>query len=126
MGLAIAMVAINGAIAQQYPLQSLLHPSFYGKTARDAVDDAALRTVPKSASVAAQNPYLPHLAHREHAYIFSSQAPETQFIVIDTRHAERQYFPNASFKQLKKALSRRRARYRTVFSHAGVVVLERR
>jgi uncharacterized membrane protein len=52
------------------PLGARYDPSLYRVTAHHRLAAQAVHAIPPAARVAAQDPYVPHLSHREHIYLY--------------------------------------------------------
>jgi uncharacterized membrane protein len=70
------------------PLGAKFEPALYRVTAHHRLAAQVVDGVPDGARVAAQDPYVPHLSHREHIYLYPwISIPESQieYVVLD-RH----------------------------------------
>jgi uncharacterized membrane protein len=77
---------VGYALFSYAPLGAKYDPSLYKVTEHDRIAAAIVDAVPEGASVAAQDPYVPHLAHREHIYLYPWVAIDLDrigYIVLD-------------------------------------------
>ena len=65
------------------PLLKLGEADFYRSPTTVEDSYSALREVPDNASVAAQNPFVPHLSHRSEVYLYPEN-PEADYIILNS------------------------------------------
>ena len=90
-GLAVLLgtTVVGYALFSHGPLGGLYDPALYRVGAHERMARAAVKTVPDGARVAAQDPYVPHLSHRRHIYLYpwvSIGMENIDYLVLD-RHA---------------------------------------
>jgi uncharacterized membrane protein len=61
---------IGYALFSHAPLGARYEPERYRVTAHHRLAARAVNAIPKDAKVATQDPYVPHLSHREHIYLY--------------------------------------------------------
>jgi len=68
------------------PLGGRYEPARYQVTEHHQLADQAVQMIPSNAKVAAQDPYVPHLAHREHIYLYpwiSIGLENIEYVLLD-------------------------------------------
>jgi hypothetical protein len=87
LALALVGTAVVGyALYSQAPLGGRYKPDLFARTEHSRMAALAVAAVPDDARVAAQDPYVPHLAHREHIYLYpwiSIDTSEIDYILLD-------------------------------------------
>jgi uncharacterized membrane protein len=99
---------------------------WYARTPADDRLEAALRTIPASASVSTWTKILPHVSHRRALYRFPDLGPDeaapAEFVIIDER-----LLPTTDVAAVSAALAALPARgYKKVLDGDGIVLLRRR
>jgi uncharacterized membrane protein len=83
----LASTAVVGyALYSQAPLGGRFERARFELTEHSRMAAAAVAAVPDDARVAAQDPYVPHLAHREHIYLYpwiSGDSSQIDYILLD-------------------------------------------
>jgi uncharacterized membrane protein len=74
--LLLAATAIGYGLFSFAPLGGRYDPSYYTLTEHHRLAAKVVAAVPAEARVAAQDPYISHLAHREHIYLYPLIPPE--------------------------------------------------
>lgn len=65
------------------PLLKLVRPNFYRSTQTIEDSYSAMLLIPNNASVAAQNPFVPHLSHRSEIYLYPEN-PNVDYIILNS------------------------------------------
>jgi uncharacterized membrane protein len=83
LGAAFVMVVMSGWVyAKLKPWEILVRPDVTNRPTAEW--NAALRSIPKSAAVSAQDAFVPHLSHRNEIFLFPD-VRGAEFIVLDPR-----------------------------------------
>jgi uncharacterized membrane protein len=88
--LAVGLVctAVIGFVLYSHaPLGGRYNPALFERTEHSRMAAQVVDAVPDAARVAAQDPYVPHLAHREHIYLYpwiSIDLREIDYILLDS------------------------------------------
>jgi hypothetical protein len=84
----LVCTALTGyGLYSEAPLGGRYEPALFQRTEHSRMAAAAVRAIPDTARVAAQDPYVPHLAHREHIYLYpwiSIEPQEIDYILLDS------------------------------------------
>jgi uncharacterized membrane protein len=105
------------------PLWNLLKAGHYATTARHEMGYAALATIPDGMPVTSQGAILPHVTHRDGAYLLQPDRPLAD-IVIASRDLVP--WPFSSYDEIEQLLKDARSKgYTTIFNDDGWVVLRR-
>jgi len=64
------------------PLHNLIHSNFYKPIANRKILMNEIAKIPNDVSVSAQNPIVPHLAHRDAIYMFPAGIGSVQYIIL--------------------------------------------
>lgn len=67
----------------QTPVHNLIHRSFYQSNAEKENINRAIKIIPKTSSVSAQDNLVPHLAHRDKIWVFPAQFKGVDFIFLN-------------------------------------------
>jgi uncharacterized membrane protein len=117
-GLVLALCAI---LPGKLPLWRLFSPRWYAPTASDRTGRVALRLIPPTASVCAQDAIAPHLSRRERIYMLRPEAPDTDYVVAAR---SLRTWPHADWSAVTLLLEAKlEAGYRVVFERDGWIVL---
>jgi uncharacterized membrane protein len=79
---------VGYALFSHAPLGANYEPELYQVTAHHRLAARAVNMIPQGAKVAAQDPYVPHLAHREHIYLYpwiSTELEDIDYLLLDRR-----------------------------------------
>jgi hypothetical protein len=123
-GTAVAgvMLAVNLALAHNYPLWKLVEPGFgFSQTEAERTAQGALDVIPGDASVTATAPLLPHLSRRDDIYLFGYPSPQNDYVVFAPGSLG---WPDPAYE--RQWLDRNRAAYRVLYDEGGWVVWKRR
>jgi uncharacterized membrane protein len=81
--------------------KNVLLPSFYHLDIREKTGYKALNTIPKDASVCAQDVIVPHLSHREKIYQFDGDTHDAQYVILNKYY---DCYPFLGQKELAQAI----------------------
>lgn len=120
MAVSVLVLSVNVVILPKYPLWELTKPSFYSLSANDVAGYEAIRQIPPTASVVAQDRIIPHLSHRQKIYVLSSNAPEADYIIASKNLDP---WPNKSYEVIEQYLVQKtQSGYKIIFAKDGWVV----
>jgi hypothetical protein len=118
--------ALAGSVLySQAPLGGRYEPALFHRTTPSRVAAQVVDAVPDAARVAAQDPYVPHLTHREHIYLYpwiSIDAQEIDYILLDRAASA---YPLRSW-ELERAIDDMVAdvRYEIVMQGGGIYLFQ--
>jgi len=126
-GGAAAILLLNLAVATSFPLGDLGRAAFYARAPVWAAADRALAAIPPGASVAAQDPLIPRLTHRDVAAEISPQTGPTEYVAayVSAPLGSGQAI-NGGFGGLTRFVDDRLALYAPVAYENGWLVLRSR
>jgi uncharacterized membrane protein len=108
------------------PLWNLTDARYWQLSQSDITGRRAVAMIPPEASVAAQAPIVPHLAHRRHIFLLAYNLvtiPEADYIIACEQLGT---FPYPGFREVKEYLDAQQAKgYRKIFEENGWIILQR-
>jgi uncharacterized membrane protein len=117
-----AMLAVNLALAHNYPLWKMVEPGFsFSQTPAEQSAHRALDVIPGDASVTASAQLLPHLSRRDDIYLFGYPSPQNEYVIFAPGALA---WPDPVYEQ--QWLDQNRAAYRVVHDEGGWVVWKRK
>lgn len=119
--LAIFILAMCAILPGKLPLWRLFSPRWYMVTVSDRTGREALRLIPPTSSVCAQDAIVPHLSRRERIYTLRPDSPATDYVIAAR---SLRTWPHAHWSAIDGLLAARlRAGYRVLFERDGWIVL---
>jgi hypothetical protein len=122
-GLVLIPLLINLVFLPKFPLWNLFAPSYYKLTSSDRAGLAAVKLIPKNASVTAQDAIAAHLSQRNDIFELKPGAPNSEYVIASEALTT---WPNPEFITIKTYLAQQETvGYKRVFEKEGWVVLRR-
>jgi len=109
------------------PLGARYEPALYHVTDHERLASIAIGIVPNGATVAAQDPYVPHLSHREHIYLYpwiSIDRERIEYIVLDRKLNPYPLQPHQMAQEIDNLVAD--TTYTIEFEADGIYVFHRR
>ena len=124
-GLVLASV-VGYALFSPAPLGGHYDPALYRVTDHHRMAARVVAAVPDGARVAAQDPYVPHLAHREHIYLYPWIAigeENVEYIVLDRQVSSYPMYPHQLAERIDELVAN--TAYKVAMEGDGIYLFRR-
>lgn len=124
---AAGMSTLAVLLTAAFPLHRLFTPNLYRTPTEYRSASAAIARIPGSASLAASNRLVAHLADRNQIVLLGPSPPRTEYVIAAVNDPDpAAVFPNPDLASVRRLVQAARRTYVTVFDRQGIIVLRRR